>query len=301
MQNLLKTCTLILSGIVATSLAMQPLPAPIATAPQEVILVHKKRPAEDLLNPIPPSLSAKPVVQINALLEQTDTFSCVYRSLFHAQCISMAVQQVAQGHPVEQSLKTLLLDQELLNRTFGYVKDYLDQHHPTYNKSSGLCLHHLLGVCAASIPLLHTKLLPILLEDDKKIYAVHDPTPVLPSPLHYSADFIRHYGSHRFLENSCKVELDKSTQLAHQLAQLKTPHSVAHFMCRFPSHIFIASIVTDTEGFAKLYVIDSNNNSLAYAPIHTLMAKVLAYVESYNKNYALQLAKKQKACPQPTT
>lgn len=280
----------------STSLAMQPPQAANPpTSKQQVTLAHKKRSADELFASIPPSLSTKPLVQLNALLEQTDTFSCVYRSLFHAQCITMALHKVIQGDSLEKSLKPLLQDQDLLNRTFGFVKEYLDQHDPIYDRNNGLCIKHLLGVCAASIPLLHTKLLPIKLEPDKKIYAIHDPTRLLPSPLHYSADFIRNYNTPKFPINTCQTELDTSTELAYQLAQLEGPHGVAHFACRFPHHIFMASIITDEKGFAKLYVIDSNNTPVAnHESFLTLTSKVLEYTERHNARLLQHLNKKTK-------
>lgn len=250
----------------------------------QVILAHKKRSADQLYAFIPSSLSSKPLVQLNALLEQTDTFSCVYRSLFHAQCITIAMERKALGQSFEKNLKLLLQDERLLNDTFGYVKDYLDRYDPTHNRTIGLCIKHLLGVCAASIPLLHTKILPVLLENDQKIYAVYDPTLHLPSPLHYSADFIRNYGVHPFLLTKCRIELDKSEHLAYQLNQLNGPHRVAHFACRYPNHLFIASIITDKQGCAKLYMIDSNNSYLPdHASMIALTSKILEYVEEYNK------------------
>lgn len=171
----------------------------------------------------------------------------------------------------------------------------MNQHYPTFDKSIGLAINQLLGVCAASIPLLHTKLLPILLESDKKIYTVNDPTPLLPSPLSYSSDFIKNYGTEKFPKSSGLIELDKSMQLTHQLAQLKAPGSVAHFVCRFPSHIFMASIVTDSQGYAKLYVIDSNNNNITTKEeIFALSSKVLEYTERHNSQLAQHSNKKMK-------
>lgn len=289
MLYLVKICIYVFLVVSNSSCAMQAI-----TTPQQVILTHKKRSADELFAHIPPSLSTKPLVQLNALLHQTDTFSCVYRSLFHAQCISLALQRISLGDSIEKSLRLLLHDEQLLNRTFGYVKDYLDSRHPSYDRSKGLTINQLLGVCAASIPLLHTKLLPILLENDKKIYAVQDPTPLLPSPLTYSADFIRNYGSVRFPLKACHIELDKSKQLAHQQAQLNAPNSIAHFACRFPNHIFIASIVTDKKGYAKLYIIDSNNNQIAtHESILAFTLKMLEYTEQHNAQLT-QSHKKQK-------
>lgn len=252
--------------------------------PGQVILTHKKRSADQLYSFIPSSLSSRPLVQLTALLEQTDTFSCVYRSLFHAQCISIAMEKKRQGQSFEKNLKLLLQDENLLNKTYGHVKDYLNQYDPTHNRTTGLCIKHLLGVCAASIPLLHTKILPVLLENDQKIYAVRDPIAHPPSPLHYSADFIRNYGVHPYLHAKCLVELDNSAQLAYQLNQLNGSHRVAHFACRFPNHLFIASIITDKQGYAKLYMIDSNNNYLSdHTSILALTSKILEHVEEYNK------------------
>lgn len=272
---------------------------PSAAASQQVVLAHRKRSAEDLFAMIPPSLSLKPLVHLTALLEQTDTFSCVYRSLFHAQCLSLAMQRAIAGEQFEKNLKTLLQDEHLLNRTFRYVTSYLDQHAQNFDRSTGLRINHLLGVCAASIPLLHAQLLPIIREDTK-IYAVHDPTPLLPTPLHYSTDFIRGYGTSTFPCERCRVELDGSAALAHQLEKLKGPHRVAHFVCRFPCHIFIASIITDQQARAKLYVIDSNNNNLEHEKFKPFVCKILEYTERHNAQFSSHLIKKPRpVSPQP--
>lgn len=279
------------------SLAMQPnqLALPVAKSDAQVTLIHKKRSAAELFAPCPPEFIAKPIVQVNALLEQDDTFSCAYRSLFHAQCFTLALQKVKLGYSFEESLKKFLLNHSLLDTTFDYVKEYLDQYYPTHDKASGLCLHHILGVCAASIPLLHTKLLPIFLEDDKKIYVLHDPTPALPSPLHYSADFICQLYPARYPAQLCQTNLDSSAELTHQLAKLKTPGSIAHFVCKFPCHLFVASIITDEYGYAKLYVIDSNNNNIStHESFRLITTQILAYVQLHNSQLSQQFKKQKK-------
>lgn len=291
MKLLLNICLFTFLGILHVCVGMQP------NIVQQVVLAHKKRSADDLFAVIPATLSPKPLVHLTALLEQTDTFSCVYRSLFHAQCITLAMQEVTRGDSFEKNLKQLLQNEELLNRTFTFVKEYLDKHDPTHDKTTGLCINHLLGVCAASIPLLHTKILPLLLEDDKKIYAVYDPTPLLPSPLHYSTDFVKNYCTTKFPLTTCRKELDASAGLAHQLEQLKGPHRVAHFACRFPKHMFIASIITDGNGYAKLYVIDSNNNNLAHEKFNPFASKIGTYADAHNKSLDDTMRKKQKTIP----
>lgn len=276
--------------------AMQPYKKPpTISVSLQPILVHKKRSADELVKEIPTDLAAKPLLQLNALMEQQDHFSCGYRTLFHAQCLSIALTHAAQGDNLEDSLKTLFLDQGMLDRTFGHIKNYLDQHYPHHDRTIGLCLHHILGTCAAHIPLLHAHLLPVLLEDGK-MYTLHDPTLLRPSPLHYSADFIRNYLTTRFPQSTCHVELDSSQELKHQLKQLEKPHSIAHFLCRYPNHIFLATITTDEEKKAKLYMIDPNNNNLATAEsIRILTTKILSYVEAHNTRQAAQNTKKQKA------
>lgn len=270
--------------------AMQPSTA----TPEQVVLAHKKRPANELFATIASSLSSKPLVHLNALLEQTDTFSCVYRSLFHAQCITMALHRASQGDSFESNLKLRLQDEHSLNLAFCDIKNYLDRYDPTFDRTAGLQITHLLGICAASIPVLHSQLLPIILKDDNKIYAVNDPTPCLPSPLYYSTDFIRRYPRDEF-PAPCLVELDKSAQLRYQLAQLKCPRRVAHFVCNFPKHIFIGSIVTDAKGYAKLYVIDSNNNNIATHPsFFAFTSKLLEYTEQHNTQLIKRLPKKMK-------
>lgn len=256
--------------------------------PKQVILTHKKRPPQELIHPIPSSIGTKSLVHLNALLEQTDHFSCVYRSLFHAQCLIFASQEVIKGKMFRESLKIKLLDENLLNLTFNYLKDYLDTNDPTHDKTRGVCLHHLIGVCAAKIPLLHTHLLPIFLDDDQNIYALHDPTPARPSPLHYSADFIRSYGTSQFPEDVCKKELDQSAELAYQLKKLEDPNCVVHFGCMYKvsqkkHHLFLASIITNKHKKAKLYIIDSGNSDLATTEsLHVMTAQLLIYVKALN-------------------
>lgn len=148
-------------------------------------------------------------------------------------------------------------------------------------------------MCAASIPLLHAKVLPIIREDNK-IYAVQDPTPLLPSPLHYSSEFIREYCSPKFLYERCRVELDGSPHLAHQLQEINSPHRVAHFACRYPKHMFIASIITDHQGYAKLFIIDSNNTSLEHEQFKPFACKLLEYTERHNAQRAQHAPKKRK-------
>lgn len=268
--------------------------------PPQMVLAHKKRSASKLVHPIPASISTRSLVHLNALLKQKDTFSCVYRSLFHAQCLTLATREVlAKRRTFKESLETLLLDESLLNVTFNYLKEYLDQHDPTHDKTTGVCLNHLLGVCAEKIPLLHTKLLPIFLDDDQKIYALHDPTLALPSPLHYSSDFIRNYGTGLFTYDVCQKELDQSAELTHQLIQLKKPNSIAHFACMFTVekakkwHLFLASIITNKHGKAKLYIIDSNNHDLAEnEPICILTLKLLSYVKNHNNQRRVKKIKR---------
>jgi hypothetical protein len=267
---------------------------PSAATPKQVILAHKKRSAEDLFATISPALSQKPLVHLNALLEQTDTFSCVYRSLFHAQCITMALHKASQGDSFESNLKLRLQDEQSLNLAFCDIKSYLDRYDPTFDRTTGLQITHLLGICAASIPVLHAQVLPIILKSDNKIYAVNDPTPCLPSPLYYSTDFIRRYPRDEF-PASCLVELDNSAQLRHQLAQLREPRRVAHFACNFPQHLFIGSIITDAKGYAKLYVIDSNNNNVSTHPLFfAFTSKLLEYAEQHNAKLSHQLRKKER-------
>lgn len=270
------------------------------TTPQQLVLAHKKRSSDELFASVLPSLSTRPLVQINTFFVQEDKFSCVYRSIFHAQCITLALKKITQSDSFEKNLKMLLQDESLLNQTFRNIKKYLDAHHPDFDKSTGLSMHHVLGACAASIPILHTKLLPVFLEDDKKIYAMHDPTLHLPSPLHYSSDFIRKYETTAFLVDTCRVELDKSKELTHQLAQLDGPTRIAHFVCRYPCppHVFMASIITDEQCCAKLYVIDSNNTPVPNPESFlTLISKILEYTEAHNANLTQQFAKKQKTTP----
>lgn len=266
---------------------------PSAAKPQQVMLAHKKRSADELFAMIPQSMSTRPLVHLNALLEQTDNFSCVYRSLFHAQCISLALERAILGEYFESNLKRHLIDETLLNRTYGHVKNYLDQHDPYFDRTKGLRINHLLGVIASSIPLLEKKILPVILENNT-VYAVKDPTPALPSPLYYSTDFIRNYYGGAFSTDRCHVEIDQSAQLKHQLSRLEKPNQVAHFACRFPSHIFIASIITDQRGYAKLYVIDSNNNSLEREEFKPFVCKIVEYAERHNAQFSQHLDKKMK-------
>lgn len=298
MPRLVIIFTFYFSCTVNFSWGMQPAPTP-----QQVVLSHKKRSVQDLIHPIPKSLSSKSLVHLNALLEQEDHFSCVYRSLFHAQCLSLASQEVIQRKATfTKSLEKMFLDENLLKITFNFLKNYIDQHHPTHDKTKGVCLNQLLGVCAAHIPLLHTQLLPIYLDDDNQtIYALHDPTLALPSPLHYSADFIRNYGTAPFSYDVCKKELDQSTELAHQLKKLEKSNNLAHFACMYTVqkgkkwHLFLATIITNKHGKAKLYIIDSNNNDLANSDqIRILSLKILTYVKTHN---AQRKAKKAKTPP----
>jgi hypothetical protein len=260
-------------------------PASAATSSnQALILSHKKRAEHELVHEIPSSLQSKPLIQLTALMEQEDTFSCGVRTLFHMRCLTMALENATQGTKLEESLKVMLQDREILDLTFDHVKQYLDQYDPTHNRNLGLCINHLLGVCALKIPSLDTNLLPIELGDNKKIYAIHDPTPNRPSPLHYSQRFTRQYATAAFPMDICKVELDQSVELRYHLKKIEKRLQVAHFICRYPRHYFLASIVTDEWKNATLYVIDSNNNNLAnHESIRMLTTKLLTYVESHNE------------------
>lgn len=272
---------------------LQGMQPPVAT-PHQVVLAHKKRTADELYAVLPLSLSPKPLVQLRALLEQTDTFSCVYRSLFHAQCITMALHKASLGDSFEGNLMRRLQDEQSLHLAFCDIKKYLDSYDPTFDRTTGLHITHLLGICAASIPVLHAQILPLKIKADNKIYAVNDPTPCLPSPLYYTTDFIRKYPRDQFPDN-CLIELDRSSQLRYQLAQLKGSRRVAHFACYFPNHIFICSMVTDAKGYAKLYVIDSNNNEIGSQPSFlAYTSKLLEYTEQHNAQYTQQLNKKAK-------
>lgn len=263
-----------------------------AAAPPTLVLTHTTHTDHKLSFEIPPTLKDKPLVVLKALLQQTDTFSCAYRALFHAQSMHRAFARSQHDFMFEEHLKKSLLDEHMLNVTFTYVKDYLDRYHPQHDRTSGLCIQHVLGVCATRIPYLNGKILPVLLEPDQKIYAVHDPTPNRPAPLYYSQDFIRNYHTARFPPALCHIEFDASEEINSLRKQIKKHNHIVHLACKYPNHLFWASVVTDRHGYATLYVIDSGNDSLADGkPIYTLTTKVLEYVTRHNEK---KLSRKEK-------
>lgn len=248
---------------------------------KQLALKHRKRKREELYYGLPSSLSVKPLVQLTALAEQADHFSCGYRTLFHAQCIDIAIEQATQGKSFGQSLKDLFGNTEMLQDVYIKVKSYLDIHHKTYDKHAGLQINHILGICKEQIPSLKNNLLPALLESDGTIYTVREPD--TQTPMHYSSEFVLHYGSSKFSHNNCKIKLDQSVELQTHIKKLEDPLQTAHFLCRFPNHFFLASIITDQNSDAILFVVDSNNNGIEnHFKIRTIVSQLLPYVETIN-------------------
>jgi hypothetical protein len=260
--------------------------APMASQPnQPLILKHiKKNPDELFIANTHDDFKYKPVRQICALLEQDDAFSCGYRTFFHAKCLDLAIQRVRDGIPLNSSLKELLRNKGILNQIHANIKKFLDTHRTTFDQTTGIDVTHIPGICFEALTPLHGNILPLMLEDDEKtITVLHDSNANPDHPLCYTQAFIEHCGSEKRPYQKCKKIIDDSRELNYQLSKLDKPHSIVHFACRYPKHLFLASIITDQNNKATLYVIDSNNNPMHERPqINTIVTKLLAYVDQHN-------------------
>ena len=273
-----------------TKLAIIFFITPSITAPmaseqtQRLILKHIKKNTDELFFTPHDDFKYKPVRQICALLEQDDTFSCGYRTFFHAKCLDLAIQRVRDGIPLNGSLQELLRNTGMLNQIHERIKKFLDTRRASFDQTTGIDVTHIPGICFEELPQLYGSILPIMLEDDgKTITALHGSSVNRDHPLFYTKNFVEHCGGKQYPYENCKKIIDNSDELTYQLSKLDRPHSVAHFACRYPKHLFLASMVTDQNNRATLYVIDSNNNKIhERAEISTFVTKLLVYIDQHN-------------------
>ncbi len=278
----------LLSGI--TSIAMKP---PAATAPREtLVLAHKKLASEKLHLKLEPEFEQKSVHQLRALLEQNDTFSCAYRTLFHARCIEIANKRSQKGLNFDESIKELLLNKGMMNSIYLQVKDYLNSERKSWDQAKGVDMCFIPGICSLKVRKLYGKILTTFLEDDgKKLTVLHDEDASSSNPLAYSHDFIKYCGSSMIPLSQCTVDIDQSSELEYQLSKLKKPFGLAHFICRYPNHAFLVTMRSDAEKNASVYVIDSNNENIAKSSQYkAIVSKLMVYTQMHN---AQQLTEKQ--------
>lgn len=200
------------------------------------------------------------LIYCKTLLEQGDPFSCGYRALFNAKCLQIATDQAAiRGNSVEENLEPLLKNENSFNALAKKLQDHISQTDPTYNLSRGMSDRHLVSFVEEHLSTLKARILPIYLTDKKvTIKSVNVNTET------YS-------------------NIDQSVQLHNHLSILAAPFESAHFACLLPRHWILASIITDAQNVAKLYVMDSNNSYLENNPNMTIMIKkLLEYVEEVN-------------------
>lgn len=242
--------------------AMEPQKKEPQTRPQ---IVSKKRENESLYNAIPESFKKQrtPLVYYKARLEQADSFSCGYRTLFHADCLERALQRaVNQRNCIENHLEQFLKNEEHLKMITLYLQTDIEKNEPLRDLKKGTTYIQLLGFVKAYLPLLNGKILPIFLTRNNEITIKQSVTNI-------------------------EIPLAHSAELQNHLRKVIPPLSACHFACFLPSatnHWILASIITDTNSYAKLHVMDSNNNALENAPnMAIIISKLLEYVEEVNK------------------
>lgn len=265
---------------------LMPSTARAMTSPpiQPLVLKHIKKPADKLFKNNHDTLKYKPVRQICALLEQDDTFSCAYRTFFHAKCLDIALQRVRDGIPLNGSLQELLRNAGILNQVHARIKKFLDTRRASFDQTTGIDVTHIPAICFEELTQLYGNILPVMLEaDEKTVMVLHDSNANPDHPLLYSKNFREECGSEQLPYENCKKIIDNSRELNYQLSKLDRPHAIAHFACRYPKHLFLASMITDQNNRATLYVIDSNNNTIdPQSKMHTMVTKLLTFVEIHN-------------------
>ena len=254
------------------------------TPSKPLMLAHRKikrdSPVEQLGHPF----EDKPIKQLIALTEQADEHSCGYRMFFHARCIDIALKRVKKnGAQLHESLHEILNNVGMLNQINAKIKSYLDSHDATFDQTHGINVCHIPGICAEKFPQLAGNILPIMLEQDKTLTVLYDQAAYPHNPLLYPSDFIKNCGVRKLPMQACSKQIDNSPELIYQLEKLNKPFAVAHFACHYPSHFFLASMISDENMEVTLYVIDSFNNTIDRHPsIKVISSKLLSYVQTIN-------------------
>lgn len=266
----------------AQLLAMEPS---TPTAQISLVLESKILSKKELYLPLNERFKDQPLKQILALSQQQDKFSCGYRVFFHARCIDIALERLKNNTALSESLSELLTNGGMLKDCYARVKSYLDEHRAGFDQRIGIDMCHIPGICYEKINKLRGRILPVLLEEENRIVVLHDPRAPSSNPLLYTPEFIQKCGSAIMPFADCIRDIDGSVELEYQLKIMRDPHSVAHFACRFPKHVFLASMISDDNKKVELDIIDSNNNTIHESkPIQLLVNKLLEYVNALNNS-----------------
>ncbi len=249
-----------------------------------LMLAHKKIRRDSPVEQLHRSYEDKPIKQLIALTEQVDEFSCGHRMFFHARCIDIALKRVKKnGAFLHESLHEILNNVGMLNQIHAKIKSYIDSHDTTFDQTHGIDVSHIPGICAVKLPQLAGNILPIMLEQDKTITVLYDQAAHPDNPLVYSSDFIKDCGARKLPIEACSKQIDNSPELIYQLEKLNEPFAVVHFACHYPSHFFLASMISNENKEVMLYVIDSVNNTIdTHTPIKLISSKLLTYVQTIN-------------------
>lgn len=267
--------------IVATKMNSMEPTAATKSQPPTLVLKHKKLSPDKLHFPTDPAFEQKSVYQLHALFEQVDSFSCVYRTLFHVRCMEIANKRSKKGLSFEKSLKELFLNEGMIKKTYLRIKNYLDTERPAFDQSTGVALGYLPEICYLKLKKLRGKILLTLLEDDGRITVMHDKKAPASNPLLYTAEFMESLLTTPFDE--CKTSIDQSVEMRHQLLKLKKPFALAHFVCRFPFHAFLVTMRTDNASKISSYVVDSGNyNAFTDSRYKVFVEKIVSIVEAHN-------------------
>lgn len=265
--------------------ALAAMEAPKPPAQISLILESKMLSKRQIYFPLAEEFQEKPLKHIRALTQQLDKFSCGYRLFFHARCIDIALKRLQNNTPLAESLSELLTNGGMLKDCYARVKSYLDEHRAGFDQRIGIDMCHIPGICYEKINKLRGRILPVLLEEENRIVVLHDRQAPSSNPLLYTPEFIQKCGSPNMPFADCIRDIDGSIELEYQLKALRDPHSVAHFACRFPKHVFLASMISDENKKVELVIIDPNNNSIHESkPIETFVNKLLGYVNALNNS-----------------
>lgn len=238
-----------------------PAPPQICDRPA---LTTKRRYQESAYNALTESLKRQnaPLVYCRVPLEQDDLFSCGYRMIFHAECIERAlVRTLLHRNTLEDHLESFLKNETRLRDLTLDLQYYIEKTDKNYDFKIGTTYSNLIGFIQNYLPLLKDRIMLLKLQRDNEIVT-------------------------QVAETKLEEPFETSAKLENHLNRLRVPLEAVHFACFLPSqmnHWILGSIVTDETLHAKLYVMDSNNNSIEKLPaMATVIQKLLEYVQKLN-------------------